>query len=175
MPGHKRNKKFGITGSEIDITEISGYDDLHNPTGLIKETEIAFSKLYSSEDSLLLVNGSTVGILATVFAMTHDGDKVIVAANCHKSVYNACELRKLNVIIAKPEFDRLNGIYGKITNEEISRLTKIHSDIKLIIITSPTYEGYTSNIKTDIPILADSAHGAHLPFSNRHNIRGQTL
>ena len=164
MPGHKRNKKFGITGAEIDITEISGYDDLHNPTGLIKETEIAFSKLYSSEDSLLLVNGSTVGILAAVFAMTHDGDKVIVAANCHKSVYNACELRKLNVIIAKPEFDCRNGIYGKITNEEISRLTKIHSDIKLIIITSPTYEGYTSNIETDIPILADSAHGAHLPF-----------
>lgn len=164
MPGHKRNSKFGIIGSEIDITEINGFDDLHNPNGSIKETEQKLSKLYSSEQSMMLVNGSTVGILAAVFAMTNDGDKVIVAANCHKSVFNACELRKLNVIIAKPEFDSKNGIYCRMNNKEIDRLLKLYPDMKLIIITSPTYEGYISDIKADIPILADSAHGAHLPF-----------
>lgn len=167
MPGHKRNNKFGILGSEIDITEINGFDDLHNPNGIIRETEQKLSELYSSDESMLLVNGSTVGILSAVFAMTNEGDRVIVAANCHKSVYNACELRKLNVIIAKPEFDRRNGIYSRISNEEIDRLTKLYKDIKLIIITSPTYEGYTSNIISDIPILADAAHGAHLPFTEQ--------
>ena len=30
MPGHKRNAKFGITGAERDITEIDGYDNLHD-------------------------------------------------------------------------------------------------------------------------------------------------
>lgn len=164
MPGHKRNIKFKIAGTDIDITEIKGFDDLHNPAGVIKETEKKLSKLYSSEESIMLVNGSTVGILAAVFAMTEDGDKVIVAANCHKSVYNACELRKLKVITAKPEFDVKNGIYGKTSNEEINRLVNLYPDTKLIIITSPTYEGYTSDIKSNIPILADSAHGAHLPF-----------
>ena len=164
MPGHKRNEKFGITGAEIDITEINGFDDLHNPAGIIRETETKLSKLYSSKDSVILVNGSTAGILSTVFAMIDEGDKVIVAANCHKSVYNACVLRKLKVIIAKPDFDEKNGIYKRISQNEINRLTFDNTDIKLIIITSPTYEGYISNIKSEIPILVDAAHGAHLPF-----------
>lgn len=164
MPGHKRNSKFGIIGSEIDITEINGYDDLHNPKGLIKETENKLSELYGSKESIMLVNGSTVGILSAVFAMTNDGDTVIVAANCHKSVYNACALRKLKVVIAQPDFDEINGIFTKISQKEINNLLGAYPDAKLVIITSPTYEGYISNISIKIPLLIDAAHGAHLPF-----------
>lgn len=164
MPGHKRNSKFGIIGSEIDITEINGYDDLHNPKGLIKETENKLSELYGSKESIMLVNGSTVGILSAVFTMTNDGDTVIVAANCHKSVYNACALRKLKVVIAQPDFDEINGIFTKISQKEINALLSTHQDAKLVIITSPTYEGYISNISVKIPLLIDAAHGAHLPF-----------
>lgn len=166
MPGHKRNAKFGIKGADIDITEICGFDDLHNPCGLIKDTENKLSKLYGSNESALLVNGSTVGILSAIFAMTDDGDKIIVAANCHKSVYNACALRKLKIVIAEPEYDENNGIYKRITQNEINRIRNIHKDVKLIIITSPTYEGYISEISSDIPLLVDAAHGAHLPFCN---------
>ena len=39
MPGHKRNSDFEITGSEIDITEIKGFDNLHSPDGSILEIE----------------------------------------------------------------------------------------------------------------------------------------
>ena len=39
MPGHKRNEEFNIIGSEIDITEIEGFDNLHAPRGIIAETE----------------------------------------------------------------------------------------------------------------------------------------
>lgn len=169
MPGHKRNKKFGICGADIDITEIAGYDDLHDPNGLIRETEEKLSCLYNSKSSALLVNGSTVGILSAVFAMTNEGDTVIVAANCHKSVYNACSLRKLNVLIANPEFDCRNGIYTRLRQEEIDRITAKHPEVKLIIITSPTYEGYISGIESSIPVLIDAAHGAHLPFCSFGN------
>lgn len=164
MPGHKRNGKFGIAGSDIDITEIVGFDDLHEPKGTIAQVEEIYQKLYNSKSSVLLVNGSTVGILAAVFAMTHYGDKVIVAANCHKSVYNACALRKLKTIIANPRFDGVNGIYTRLTQDEVDRVIKLHPDAKLLIFTSPTYEGYTSEIKTDLPVIVDAAHGAHLPF-----------
>lgn len=164
MPGHKRNGKFGIAGSDIDITEIVGFDDLHEPKGTIAQVEEICQKLYKSKSSVLLVNGSTVGILAAVFAMTHYGDKVIVAANCHKSVYNACALRKLKTIIANPRFDGVNGIYTRLTQYEVDRVIKLHPDAKLLIFTSPTYEGYISEIKTDLPVIVDAAHGAHLPF-----------
>ncbi|MBR1730956.1 MAG: PLP-dependent transferase, partial [Ruminococcus sp.] len=53
---------------------------------------------------------------------------------------------------------------------------KISDKIKLIIITSPTYEGVESDIdaicktahKHNIPVLVDAAHGAHL-FDKYHN------
>ena len=63
MPGHKRNSKFGINGSEIDITEIDGYDNLHSPAGSILQIENELSDIYKAEKSFLLVNGSTFVIL----------------------------------------------------------------------------------------------------------------
>ena len=59
MPGHKRNKKFGITGSEIDITEIDGFDNLHCPKGVIADVEKDLQKIYKSKKSLISVNGSS--------------------------------------------------------------------------------------------------------------------
>lgn len=52
MPGHKRNKKFGITGSEIDITEIDGFDNLHCPRGVIADIEKDLKKIYKSKNHL---------------------------------------------------------------------------------------------------------------------------
>ena len=37
MPGHKRKKGFMRGISSYDITEISGFDDLHHPEHEIKE------------------------------------------------------------------------------------------------------------------------------------------
>lgn len=164
MPGHKRNPHFGISGSEIDITEINGYDDLHRPTGAILDLERELAQLYHAERSHILVNGSTVGILAAVFAVTKRGDDVIIARNCHKSVYNACFLRELKVSYAEPEFDGLNGYYTRITQSGIDRAVAENPNAKAIIITSPTYEGMASEITSDIPVIVDAAHGAHLPF-----------
>ena len=38
MPGHKRRMEL-INPYDIDITEIDGYDNLHNPEGMIKQLE----------------------------------------------------------------------------------------------------------------------------------------
>ena len=46
MPGHKRNSEFDIPSSEIDITEISGFDNLHSPVGIIKDMQESLAKLY---------------------------------------------------------------------------------------------------------------------------------
>lgn len=162
MPGHKRNPKFGIIGSQIDITEIDGFDNLHSPNGVILDIENRLAKLYKSKKSHLLVNGSTGGILASIFAVCNEGDKVIIARNCHKSVFNACCLRKLKIVYIEPEFDYENGFYKEVAQATIDQAIEEHKDAKAVIITSPTYEGIISNIKCAIPLIIDSAHGAHL-------------
>lgn len=164
MPGHKRNSDFGITASEIDITETDGFDNLHSPAGLIKEIENSLSELYGSEKSFMLINGSTVGILAAIFAVSDENDTILIAKNCHKSVYNACCLRKLKIVYIEPEFDCENGFYTRISQKAVDDAVKKHKNACAVVITSPTYEGYVSDIKTELPLIVDCAHGAHFGF-----------
>ena len=57
MPGHKRNIKFCIPSSNIAITEISGFDNLHSPTGIIKNLQESLATLYGYKKSIISVNG----------------------------------------------------------------------------------------------------------------------
>ena len=169
MPGHKRNKDLGIIASEIDITEIDGFDNLHDARGVLLDIENRLSAHYKSEKSFMLVNGSTVGILSAIFAVCDEGSAVIIARNCHKSVFNACMLRKLRVIYIEPEFDEENGFYKRISQKAVDKIISEHPEAKAMVITSPTYEGYVSEISAPIPLIIDAAHGAHFGLGSFPN------
>lgn len=170
MPGHKRNTK--LLGKklpyDIDITEIDGFDNLHSPRGVIKEIEDKAKRIYNSDNSFVLVNGSTVGILSGVAAVLSRGDDVLIARNCHKSVYNAVELVGARAHYITPETDEY-GVFQPLNPAVLKRrLEEVKP--KLLVITSPTYEGVCSDIEGicelahsyNIPVLLDSAHGAHM-------------
>ena len=173
MPGHKRN--IELLGEKlpykIDITEIDGFDDLHHADGIIKNIEDKAKRIYGSKRSFILVNGSTCGILAGIRSVVNFGDKVLVARNCHKSVYNAIEINGLEPIYMLPKIGE-DGIDRNIDSKQKKKKLKENKDIKLIILTSPTYEGVISDIKSiveiahkyNVLVLVDEAHGAHLKF-----------
>ena len=94
MPGHNRNKNFNIQASEIDITEIEGFVYLHSPTDLLDDMQKEISKLFGAKKSIISVNGSTCCILAAISAVAKENATIIIARNCHKSVYNACYINK---------------------------------------------------------------------------------
>ncbi len=165
MPGHKRNEKFNIPSSDIDITEINGFDNLHCPDGIIDEMQKDIAKLYGFDKSIISVNGSTCCILAAVSAVAKENGTIIIARNCHKAVYNACLINKLKVEYIEPEFNNEYGCYERISQDSIDEALKKHKDACAVVITSPTYEGYVSDIKCDIPLIIDCAHGAHFGFA----------
>lgn len=177
MPGHKRNTALAPylkrLGAELDITEIDGFDNLHAPSGIIYESMQKAAELRNSRYAFYLVGGTTAGILASVSAVIDDGDKVIASRNCHKSVYNALELNNAKTVFVMPKIDAKTGIAGSICPWDIEQAIKENPDAKLVILTSPTYEGVTSDIKEickvshshNIPVLVDGAHGAHLGFT----------
>lgn len=166
MPGHKRNQKFGIIGSEIDVTEITGLDDLHSPTLDIARLEKSIAETWGYKKSIISVNGSTCGVLSAIFAVCKSGDKIIIARNCHKSVYNACFVNKLDIEYIEPEYNEQFGVYTNVTKQALDEAIKKNPDAKAVVITSPTYEGFVSNIKCDKPLIIDSAHGSHFGFSD---------
>lgn len=175
MPGHKRNTALlgNALPYSMDITEIDGFDDLHAPEGILKDLNDRLCALYGAKHSFALVNGSTCGILAGIAAATQRGDKILLARNCHKSVYNAVELLGLVPVYIQPPTDETTGIAGSIAPKSVAEALKKHNDIRLCVLTSPTYDGVISDIRAisellhakDIPLLVDEAHGAHLVFT----------
>lgn len=184
MPGAKRNSE--LIGRymddmpapyDIDITEIDGFDNMHNADGLIKKAFEKTAALYGADESLFLVNGSTAGNMAAICGVTDKGDSIIVARNCHISVYNAIILNELDANYVYPQYDDEYGYYKGISLREIKDTVEknesMGKDIKAVVITSPTYEGNVSDIKNiaaylhehNIPLIVDEAHGAHFKFS----------
>lgn len=174
MPGHKRNTKLMnmVNPYAIDITEIEGFDNLHHPKEILYELMQRIQSLYQTKKSYMLVNGSTVGLLAGIHGCTKKGDRVIVARNSHKAVYHAIEQRELRPVYVYPQYVSSYGIHGGILSSEMEQLLITYPDVKLIIITSPTYEGIVSDVskiaqlahRQGIPLLVDEAHGAHFGF-----------
>lgn len=59
MPGHKRQKQWFEGLYDLDITEISGADDLHSPSGIIMEAQRRVSRQLGTVSSIFLTGGST--------------------------------------------------------------------------------------------------------------------
>ena len=196
MPGHKRREiPDGIPGgfpdpSGIDITEIDGFDNLHHAEGILKDAMDEAAAIYGADRSWYLVNGSTCGILSAVFATTENGGKILTARNCHKAVYHAICLNRLEAEYLYPEEITEFRINGGIRAEDVrkalekdamrcagnsgdvrGKITKIQA----VLITSPTYEGVVSDIRAiadaaheyGIPLIVDEAHGAHLEYADQ--------
>ena len=150
MPGHKRNGL--LTGVklpyEIDITEIDGFDDLHHAEGVLRDA-----------------------------GCTQRGNSILMARNCHKSVYNAVFLNQLRPVYIYPELlssgrEAEADLNGPVTAEQIEEALQKNPDIAAVVITSPTYDGIISDVhaiadcvhRWNIPLILDEAHGAHFGF-----------
>ena len=116
VPGHKYGKLFFDEKQsyfheilKLDVTELSGLDDLHSPEGVIRDAEDLLSQLYNAQRSYFLVNGSTVGNLAMIMATLNENDVVLVQRNCHKSVLNAYSVNTCKSCIFRSQFSSSLG------------------------------------------------------------------
>ena len=99
MPGHKR-QAIGHLPPEwtaMDITEIEGFDNLHQAEGILRCLQKKAADAYGAEESFYLVNGSTCGILSAISAALPEGGHILMSRNSHKSAYHAAFLRRCNV------------------------------------------------------------------------------
>ncbi len=180
MPGHKGSQLYKKLGygevldklMDCDITEIPGADNLFQTEDVILEIMEKYRKLYGSEKSYLLVNGSSVGLIAGILSCTKRGDKVIMARNSHKSIFNAARLGGLDPVYLFPELLEEYGILGGIDPAKVEKLLDENPEAACVVLPSPNYYGICSDIraiaevchKRDKVLIVDQAHGAHLKF-----------
>lgn len=175
VPGHKHGSLSGLP-SELreslayDMTEVTGLDDLHEPEDVIQQAESKLACLYRSDRSFFLVNGSTVGNLAMVYATVGPGDIVLVQRNAHKSIFHALELTGARPVFLSPKWDEVTQTAGSVTLASVVSACLQSVDVKAAIFTNPTYYGMVNNELKEIidfchsqkiPVLVDEAHGAH--------------
>ena len=190
MPGHKRLMGEFENPFQIDITEIDGFDDLHHPEndGVQTEAQRRAARVFRAEETHFLVNGSTAGILSAISGCTKQGGTILMARNCHRSVYHGAELRGLKTVYLYPHYISKLGINGAVLPENVENAlqksvmekkqcadgkTEGHScengkgnrnrnqtDIQAVMIVSPTYDGVCSDVRQ----IAEICHCYGVPL-----------
>ena len=80
-----------------------------------------YRQLYDVKKSYLLVNGSSGGLISAILATVGRGKKLVMARNCHKSVFNALLLSDIAPVYAYPEIIDEFGVLGGISAQEIAK------------------------------------------------------
>lgn len=180
VPGHKNGLLSNLPDAikatlPYDVTELTGLDDFHHPEEAIMQAEALLADVYKTKRSFFLVNGSTVGNLAMIYATCKRGDKIIVQRNAHKSIFHALELVGARAIYISPEWDGQTATAGAVPTPILKEALEQHPDAKAVVLTYPTYYGITGKeLKMQIelchegrvPVLVDEAHGAHFIASD---------
>lgn len=181
VPGHKLGRIFDKLGYKdklekiytIDTTEIEGTDNLHNAKEVIKQSQDRASKIFNSNKSIYLVNGSTCGIQAAIMSTCPPKSKLITNRDCHQSVINACILGDVTPSYIKSEICKETNILKGISVSKAKETIDKNLDAKAIILTYPTYYGRTYDLEEiinyahskEMIVIVDEAHGAHLELS----------
>ena len=180
MPGHKRGyiyERLKLEGLfenilSMDTTEVPGVDNLYCPEGPLLKAQNLAAKSFGADHSFFLINGTTAGIYAMILSTTNPGDKIIIPRNAHRSAISAAILGRLNPVYILPEVDTKLGIAMGIKPETVEEALINNPDAKAVLITSPTYYGVCSDLKSIADLvhkhgkvlLVDEAHGSHFVF-----------
>lgn len=160
VPGHKNNtvgKLSDLIKPEYDLTEIPGLDDLHDPAEILKELNDKLSLKQEGYYAQAMVNGTTNGIICSIYALNETASHFYIVGEAHKSVYHGVSL--------------VDASYSVIS---IEKLYEVDLENSCVIFTSPSYtgalikniSGHINHIRENKAFsIIDAAHGAHLSIT----------
>lgn len=171
MPGHKGAGILGFEG--MDLTEISGADELFAAEGIIKESEQNASSLFGCP-TYYSTQGSTLCIQTMCTILCQDAKskgkkpKILAGRNAHRSFIHAAALLDFEIEWLYGNSDYLSC---KIHAEDLEKAI-IESLPTAVYLTNPDYLGNLLDIqslasvckKHNVLLAIDNAHGAYLRF-----------
>lgn len=183
IPGHKKGRGMdpefrefiGDNALSIDLINILPLDDLHEPSGVIKEAQKLAAAAFGADYSIFSVQGTTSSIMTMIMSVCSEGDKIIIPRNVHKSILSAIIMSGAKPVIISPFKDQALGIEHGITTISIKMALEMHPDTKAVLVINPTYYGVSVNLQEivelvhsyNIPVLVDEAHGTLIHFHEK--------
>lgn len=178
-PGHKGHwtdrewgRAIGEAALALDLTELEGLDNLHQPEGAIARAESLAAELYGGDRAFFLVNGASAGLQAVVRSLPGAGP-VLLPRHAHRALVSGLVLSDRRPLWVLP--DRVGPLQLPAgPRADTLRAALAESKPGLVVLIHPTYHGYTADLRAAIavchdagvPVLVDAAHGAHLRFGN---------
>lgn len=158
----------------LDLTELAGLDDLHNPRGVIAHAQELAARTYGAARSFFLVNGTTVGIHALLMALGEQRT-VIVPRHAHRAVLGGLILSGADPEYLMPGIIEEFGIAGGIGAGQVRQALTACTAAAAVLAVRPSYYGLAEELAGLVqaahdagkPLLVDEAHGAHLRFHRR--------
>ncbi len=179
-PGHKQGQGISsrlkhLMGEKVfraDLPELPELDNLFAPEGVIKNAQELASEAFGAKQTWFLINGSTSGIIASIWATCGEKDKIILPRNIHQSAIFGLILSGAIPIFINPEYDPNFDLCYGISTSNLAQTLEQHPDAKAVMVVSPTYHGICGDLKAivnlthqyNIPLIVDEAHGAHFHF-----------
>lgn len=155
---------------EMDVTEITGTDDLHHPEGVIQEAQELAADCFGAEESFFLVGGSTAGNLSLLLTVCDEPNSIVlVQRNVHKSVIHGLMLAGARAVFLEPWVDPVSGLAVMPSVETVQAAVQSYPEAKCVLVTLPNYYGMGADLTpiaevchaAGMPLLVDEAHGAH--------------
>lgn len=180
VPGHRQGeglppefRKLAPEFFKMDLTEVPGLDDLHNPGGVIARAQALAARLFGAGQTFFLVNGTTCGLQALIMTVAREGEYILVPRNVHRSVLAGLILSGTIPVYLQPEIIPLFEFASGITLDEVRKKLQACPMCRAVLAVHPTYFGTVGELSGLVrevhslnkPVIVDEAHGTHLYFS----------
>ncbi|MBO8138224.1 MAG: aminotransferase class I/II-fold pyridoxal phosphate-dependent enzyme [Desulfotomaculum sp.] len=157
---------------KLDLTEVAGLDDLHNPQGAIAKAQELAAEAFGSKKCYFLVNGTSSGLIALILATCRECDQLIIPRTVHRSVLTGLILSGAQPIYIYPPVIKQFGIPSLIPLDLLQSCIDKYKKASGILMVHPSYYGIAERIgqivnianQYNIPLLIDEAHGGHFRF-----------
>jgi arginine decarboxylase len=178
-PGHNRGQGIpermeqlvGVLPYQADFPDLPGLN-LFEADGAIAQAQALAAQLFGAEQTWFLINGSTVGIIASILATCNAGDKIILPRNIHQSVISGLILSGAHPVFVSSDYDPAWDLAYCMTPASVAEALANYPEARAVLMVSPTYHGVCGNVEAiaalahqhNLPLIVDEAHGSHFAF-----------